>query len=133
MAFTVHLPSCSIVTITEPPNVVFDALWEKLSSLTKASLTFHLGQLSKVMERGQKDSKVDVLEIIDFILRTGLRHDSRSKHTLISPVMSMLGDALIDTILEIKKLAETKLIGDGETMSWITTVSDGIPDHIMTD
>lgn len=135
MAFTVHLPSCSVGTITDPAADMFAALWEEIRSLTRSSLTFHLGQLAKAMERRQNHSKNDVLAFIDCVL---LRAVLREKSSItyeghVTPFVSMLRHAPIRTILDIKAIAETSMREDSESMSWISTVSTGIPDSILTD
>lgn len=128
---TEHISYCC----TDPPAVVFSVLWDKIGSLTKSSLRFHLGQLAKVTARRQNDPKIDVLAVIEFILRSAaLREDLGLKYAHMTPFMAMLRDEPIGTILEMKALAETKMKEDGESMSVsLDSSSRGLPDVIMFD
>ena len=104
----------------------FAALWEKIGSLAKSCLTFHLGQLAKAMVRGQNESKLHVLQIIEFILVSDVHNDPLSMSILfmfVNPFMSMLRDAPLDTILAMKELAEAKMTEDRDSMSWSPTSS----------
>ncbi len=100
------------------PQAVFAAIWEKIGSLTKSSVTFHLGQLAKVMEREEDDSKINVLEVIKFILHLSMTYAE------MTPFVSMLRDAPIGTILEIKALAKKLKREDSDSMSYSTTGSE---------
>lgn len=120
---------------TVPPEVFFAAVWELVGSLTRSSLTFHLGQLAKAVERGQNDSKLDVLAFLDrILLRAALRpYSSITYEGHGTPFVSMLRDASIGTLLEIKALAEKKMREDSDSMSWISTGSTDIPDGMIVE
>lgn len=145
LEFRVCLPSCFVGTAqisyfilvkgTVQPELLFAALWEEVGSLTKSSLTFHLGQLAKAVARKENDSKLDVLSFIDCVLlRAVLRPNSSITYEGHgTPFVAVLCDASIGTLLEINALAETKMTEDSDSMSWTTSGSTDIPDGMILE
>lgn len=83
------------------------------------------------MAHRQNDSKIDVLAVIDFILRCAAPRENLGLiYAQTTPFMAMLRDEPIGTILEMKALAETMMNEDGESMS-LSIDSSSLPDIVM--